>query len=273
VDCIIMCDTNGGTLTSRLREPIKAALEAVDTPLGIHAHNAADLAVANTLAAVEMGVAQVQGCINGYGDGCGNADMISVIANLKLKLGIDCISDEQLAKLTEVSHYVSETANLPPSPRQPYVGTAAFAHKAGLHVAALIKHETSYQHIDPALVGNDRRILVSELSGQRNIQAKLKEQGVDISLSREEARHLLGVVKLMESRGYQYEGRRPRLSFWSGAASPTTRLPSSWTTSWWWSAATPALARRTSGRCCRRRWSRCGWATRSSIPPPKGTDR
>ncbi|UCH87143.1 MAG: citramalate synthase [Dehalococcoidia bacterium] len=206
VDCIIMCDTNGGTLTSRLREPIKAALETVETPLGIHAHNAADLAVANSLAAVEMGVAQVQGCINGYGDGCGNADIISIIANLKLKMGIDCVSDEQLAKLTEVSHYVSETANLPPSPRQPYVGTAAFAHKAGLHVAALIKHETSYQHIDPALVGNDRRILVSELSGQRNIQAKLKEQGVDISLSREEARHLLGVVKLMESRGYQYEG-------------------------------------------------------------------
>jgi 2-isopropylmalate synthase len=153
-----------------------------------------------------MGVAQVQGCINGYGDGCGNADILSVIANLKLKMGIDCVNDEQLAKLTEVSRYVSETANLPPSPRQPYVGTAAFAHKAGLHVAALMKHESSYQHIDPALVGNDRRILVSELAGQRNIQAKLKEQGVDISLSKEEARHLLGVVKLMESRGYQYEG-------------------------------------------------------------------
>ena len=206
VDCIIMCDTNGGTLTSRLREPIKAALEAVDTPLGIHAHNAADLAVANTLAAVEMGVAQVQGCINGYGDGCGNADIISVIANLKLKMGIDCVSDEQLGKLTDISRYVSETANLPPSPRQPYVGTAAFAHKAGLHVAALMKHESSYQHIDPALVGNDRRILVSELAGQRNIQAKLKEQGVDISLSKEDTRHLLGVIKLMESRGYQYEG-------------------------------------------------------------------
>jgi len=206
VDCIIMCDTNGGTITSRLREPMMAAMDAVDTPLGIHAHNAADLAVANTLAAVEMGVAQVQGCINGYGDGCGNADMISVIANLKLKMDVDCVSDEQLAKLTEVAHYVSETANLPPSPRQPYVGTAAFAHKAGLHVAALIKHEGSYQHIDPALVGNDRRILVSELAGQRNIQAKLKEQGVDISLSKEEVRHLLGVIKLMESRGYQYEG-------------------------------------------------------------------
>jgi 2-isopropylmalate synthase len=225
VDCIIMCDTNGGTITSRLREPIKAALEAVDTPLGIHAHNASDLAVANSLAAVEMGVAQVQGCINGYGDGCGNADIISVIANLKLKMSIDCISDEQLAKLTEVSRYVSETANLPPSPRQPYVGTAAFAHKAGLHVAALIKHEESYQHIDPVLVGNDPRILVSELSGQRNIQAKLKEQGVDISLSREEARHLLDVVKLMESRGYQYEGAEASFELLARRSRPGYQAP------------------------------------------------
>jgi 2-isopropylmalate synthase len=225
VDCIIMCDTNGGTITSRLGEPIKAAMEAVDTPLGIHAHNATDLAVANSLAAVEMGVAQVQGCINGYGDGCGNADIISVIANLKLKMSIDCISDEQLAKLTEISHYVSETANLPPSPRQPYVGTAAFAHKAGLHVAALIKQETSYQHIDPALVGNDRRILVSELSGQRNIQAKLKEQGVDISLSKEEARHLLGVVKLMESRGYQYEGAEASFELLVRRSQPDYQAP------------------------------------------------
>jgi 2-isopropylmalate synthase len=225
VDCIIMCDTNGGTITSRLGEPIKAAMEAVDTPLGIHAHNATDLAVANSLAAVEMGVAQVQGCINGYGDGCGNADIISVIANLKLKMSIDCISDEQLAKLTEISHYVSETANLPPSPRQPYVGTAAFAHKAGLHVAALIKQETSYQHIDPALVGNDRRILVSELAGQRNIQAKLKEQGVDISLSKEEARHLLGVVKLMESRGYQYEGAEASFELLVRRSQPDYQAP------------------------------------------------
>ncbi len=225
VDCIIMCDTNGGTITSRLREPIKAAMEAVDTPLGIHAHNASDVAVANSLTAVEMGVAQVQGCINGYGDGCGNADMISVIANLKLKMSIDCISDEQLAKLTEVSRYVSETANLTPGPRQPYVGTAAFAHKAGLHVAALIKHEESYQHIDPVLVGNDPRILVSELSGQRNIQAKLKEQGVDISLSKEEARHLLDVVKLMESRGYQYEGAEASFELLARRSRPGYQAP------------------------------------------------
>ncbi|KPJ48305.1 MAG: transferase, partial [Dehalococcoidia bacterium DG_22] len=175
--------------------------------------------------AVEMGVAQVQGCINGYGDGCGNADMISVIANLKLKMGIDCVSDEQLARLTDVSRYVSEIANLPPHPRQPYVGTAAFAHKAGLHVAALLKHEESYQHIDPALVGNDPRILVSELAGQRNIQAKLKEQGVDISLSKEEMRHLLGVVKLMESRGYQYEGAEASFELLARRSRPGYQAP------------------------------------------------
>jgi 2-isopropylmalate synthase len=206
VDCTIMCDTNGGTITPRRVEAVKAAQEAVATPLGIHAHNAAGLAVANTLAAVELGVTQVQGCVNGYGDGCGNADIIVIIPNLKLKMGIDCISDEHLAKLTEVSRYVSEVCNLPPGPRQPYVGTATFSHKAGLHVAALMKHEDSYQHIDPALVGNDQRILVSELSGRRNILAKMKEQGVDISLSNEELRSLLDTIKLMESRGYQYEG-------------------------------------------------------------------
>ncbi|MGQ9572575.1 MAG: citramalate synthase [Dehalococcoidia bacterium] len=225
VDCIIMCDTNGGTITSRLKEPIKAAMEAVSTPLGIHAHNAAGLALANTLAAVEMGVTQVQGCINGYGDGCGNADMIGAIANLKLKMGIDCVTDEQLARLTEVSRYVSEIANLPPEPRQPYVGTAAFAHKAGLHVAALLKHEDSYQHVDPALVGNDPRILVSELAGQRNIQAKLKEQGVDISLSKEELRRLLNMVKLMESRGYQYEGAEASFELLARRSQPDYQPP------------------------------------------------
>jgi len=205
-DCIIMCDTTGGTITSRMVEPVKTALESVSTPLGIHAHNATDVAVANTLMAVELGVAQVQGCVNGYGDGCGNADIITVIANLKLKLGIDCVSAEQLAKLTEVSRYVSEIANLSPNPRQPYVGTAAFAHKAGLHVAALIKHNRSYQHIDPALVGNDPRMLISELGGSHGILQKIREQDIDLDLSRDDARRLLDKVKEMESHGYQYEG-------------------------------------------------------------------
>jgi 2-isopropylmalate synthase len=204
-DCLVLCDTTGGTVTGKLVEAVRAA-RALGAPIGIHAHNAAGLAVANTLAAVEVGVAQVQGCVNGYGDGCGNADLIVVIANLKLKMGVDCIGDEQLTKLTEVSRYVGEIANLPPEPRQPYVGTAAFAHKAGLHVAALVKQENSYQHVDPALVGNDSRILVSELAGYRNVMSKLTEQGFAFSLSSKEAKRLLKQVKLMESQGYQYEG-------------------------------------------------------------------
>jgi 2-isopropylmalate synthase len=224
-DCIIMCDTNGGTITSRLVEPVKTALESVPTPLGIHAHNAADVAVANTLMAVELGVAQVQGCVNGYGDGCGNADIITVIANLKLKLGIDCVSDEQLARLTEVSRYVSEIANLSPNPRQPYVGTAAFAHKAGLHVAALIKHDRSYQHIDPARIGNEPRMLISELGGSHGILQKIREQGIELDLDREGARCLLEKVKEMESHGYQYEGAEASFELLARRSQPGYQPP------------------------------------------------
>ncbi|HKZ50897.1 MAG TPA: citramalate synthase [Dehalococcoidia bacterium] len=217
-DCIVLCDTNGGTVTSRLVEAIRAAQEVVPTAflpsppgpggpsLGIHCHNDTELAVANSLAAVEAGAVHVQGTINGYGERCGNANLLSIIANLKLKLGIDCVSDEQLARLTEVSRYVSEVANLAPNPHQPYVGASAFAHKAGLHVAGVLKYEDAYQHIDPALVGNEPRVLVSELAGQRNVGAKLKELGVDLRLTAEQARHIVERVKLMESEGYQYEG-------------------------------------------------------------------
>jgi 2-isopropylmalate synthase len=132
--------------------------------------------------------------------------MFSIIANLKLKMGIDCVTDEQLRKLTEVSHYISEIANIPPNHRQPYVGSATFTHKAGLHVAAVVKQDWSYQHIDPGLVGNDTRILVSELAGRHSITAKLAEQGVHLDLTQDEVRELLDQVKVMESKGYQYEG-------------------------------------------------------------------
>ena len=224
-DCIVLCDTNGGSVTSQIAEGVRVALPEVSCPLGIHAHNGADLAVANTLAAVEAGAGQVQATINGYGDMCGNANMISVIANLKLKLGLDVVSDEQLAKLTEVSRYVSEIANLPPNPRQPYVGPAAFAHKAGLHVAAVVKEEASYQHIDPAVVGNDTRILVSELGGRRNILAKLQEQGIDVSLSGEDVSRLLELVKVMESRGFQYEGAEASFELLARRSRPDYQVP------------------------------------------------
>ena len=204
-DCLVLCDTNGGTITSKVIEAVAAA-RRLGAPVGIHAHNDADLAVANSLAAVEAGATHVQGTINGYGERCGNANLVSVIPNLKLKMGIDCLSDEQLARLTEISHYVSEVANMVPNPHAPYVGASAFTHKAGLHVAAIVKAESSYQHMEPQLVGNEKRVLVSELAGYRNVITKLNEQGIDIPLGGEEARRLLEQVKLAESQGYQYEG-------------------------------------------------------------------
>jgi len=205
-DCVVLCDTNGGTITPRFAEITRHVVAGVKCPVGVHAHNGADVAVANSLAGVEAGATHVQGAANGYGDMCGNANMFSIIANLKIKLGLDVISDEQLARLTEVSHYVSETANMPPSPRAAYVGSGAFSHKAGLHAAAVMKEGWSYQHIDPALVGNDTRFVVSELSGRRNILAQITEQGIDVHLDDAQLRELLERVKLMESRGFVYEG-------------------------------------------------------------------
>jgi 2-isopropylmalate synthase len=205
-DCIVLCDTNGGMVTSTFAEITRAVIDAVPGNIGVHAHNAADTAVANSIAGVEAGASQVQGAANGYGDMTGNANMFSIIANLKLKMGIDCVTDEQLRHLAEVSHFISEIANMPPSPRQPYVGTAAFAHKAGLHAAGVAKESWSFQHIDPALVGNDTRILVSELAGRHLIESKLRERGVDLELTQNEVRDLLEQVKDMESRGFVYEG-------------------------------------------------------------------
>ncbi len=223
-DCLVLCDTNGGTIPSKITEAIAAA-RRVGAPLGIHAHNDADLAVANTLAAVEAGATHVQGTINGYGERCGNADLVSIIANLKLKMGIDCVSDEQLARLTEVSHYVSEVANMASNPQAPYVGLSAFTHKAGIHVAAMVKHQSSYQHIDPALVGNEKRVLVSELAGYRNVMAKLKEQGFHFALNSDDAKRLLQQVKVMESQGYQYEGAEASFELLACRSLPDYRPP------------------------------------------------
>jgi 2-isopropylmalate synthase len=204
--CLVLCDTNGGMTTGQLVDAIRAVQAEIDAPLGIHTHNDADLAVANSLAAVAEGVVQVQACVNGYGERCGNANLMSIVANLKLKLGIDVISDDQLAMLTEVSHYVSEVVNMVPDPYQPYVGTSAFTHKGGLHVAAMLKTDVSYQHVPPAAVGNARRLLVSELGGSRGVQQKLKEIGVEFELTRDEARVLQEQVNQQESKGYQFEG-------------------------------------------------------------------
>ena len=204
-DCLVLCDTNGGTLPNEITMGIKAVRELTNALLGIHTHNDTELAVANTLAAVSAGASQIHGTINGYGERCGNANLCSIIPDLKLKMGVDCLTDTQLAKLTDVSHYVSEMANLIPYAFLPYVGSSAFGHKAGLHVSGLSRWADSYQHIDPTRVGNQQRVLISELSGKANIIYRAKEMGVDLPLRGKEAQKLLEQVKLLESRGFQYD--------------------------------------------------------------------
>ena len=205
---VALCDTNGGAMPAAVIEGVHAALEAVEglgCAVGIHVHNDGDMAVANTLLAVQAGATHVQACLNGWGERCGNANILSVIANLKLKMGLEVVTDEQLARLTEVSRFADELANLQPQAQQPYVGSSAFAHKAGLHVAAISRSAGSYTHVDPLAVGNIERVLVSELAGRRNIVAKLREQGVDLDLTDEQALLVLERVKDQEARGYQYE--------------------------------------------------------------------
>ena len=223
--CLVLCDTNGGTLPDEITTAVKAAKERATVPLGIHAHDDGELAVANTLAAVQAGVSQVQGTINGYGERCGNANLCSIIPALKLKMGIDCVTDEQLAKLTEVSHYVSEVANLIPDAFLPYVGFSAFSHKAGLHVSGLTKWAESYQHVDPARVGNKQRVLVSELSGRGNIIYRAKELGIDLPLRGKETQKLLDQVKLLESRGFQYENAEASFELLLRRAKPDYQPP------------------------------------------------
>ncbi len=203
---LILCDTNGGALPEEITAGVKAAVDvASGVQVGIHAHNDSGLAIANSLAAVQAGASQIQGTINGYGERCGNANLTVIIPNLKLKMGIDCISDEQLAKLTEISRYISEVANLVPDPFMPYVGASAFSHKGGFHVDAMNKWGGSYQHVDPTRVGNQFRVTVSELSGRHNIILKAKEMGLDLSSDDQGVRDLLAKVKKLESLGFQYE--------------------------------------------------------------------
>ena len=203
--CQVLCDTNGGALPDEIARATEAAVKAIPSEIGIHTHNDGGLALANTLAAVNAGATHVQGTINGYGERCGNADLCTIIPTLKLKMGIDCISDEQLARMTEVSRFVSEAGNLKPDASLPYVGLSAFSHKGGLHVSGVTKWPDAYQHIDPSRVGNELRVVVSELSGKGNIIFKAKERGLDISLQGTEAKKLLEQVKLLESRGFQYD--------------------------------------------------------------------
>jgi 2-isopropylmalate synthase len=166
-DIIVLCDTNGGSMVHDLKEIMVTVMESFPgTSFGIHAHNDCGLAVANSIAAVEAGAKMVHGTINGYGERCGNADLISVIANLQLKMGKKCIDDSKIKNLTEISRYVSDIANIPPLNERPFVGRSAFAHKGGVHASAILKKPLAYEHIEPGAVGNKRRVLVSDLSGK-----------------------------------------------------------------------------------------------------------
>jgi 2-isopropylmalate synthase len=204
-DVLCLCDTNGGTVTARLVEIFAEVRNRFDGVIGIHTHNDSELAVANTLAAVEAGATHVQGCLNGYGERCGNANLASIIANLELKLGHTTVGPEKLAGLTSACKFIAELANLPLRNDQAYVGKSAFAHKGGVHVSAVLKDSLTYEHIHPELVGNRQRVLVSDLSGRGNILYKLKQHGLGDRLTEDARRELLERIKQMEYEGYELE--------------------------------------------------------------------
>lgn len=203
---IVLCDTNGGNLPSRVQAVVADVRKALNHPLGIHAHNDSGFGVANSIAAVQAGAVHVQGVVNGFGERCGNADLVPIIANLELKLDSTCLPKGKLKELTKLSRYVHEVANLVPPKGQPYVGQSAFAHKGGVHIDAVKKNPETYEHIDPSLVGNHRRHLVSEIGGRTNIVLKAEELKIDLKKDSPEAKKILQVVQDRENEGYQYEG-------------------------------------------------------------------
>lgn len=203
-DVLVLCDTNGGALPWEVEEITRAVAAQFDTPLGIHTHEDAGCAAANTLVAVRAGALHVQGTINGYGERVANADLCTIIPDLQLKMGYDCLPPENLTRLAELSRFVAEVANLAHDDHLPYVGASAFAHKGGLHAAAVLKNEGSYQHVDPTLVGNQRRSVVSELSGRGNVADKAKQIGLDVNS--EQTRAVLEQIKQLEAQGFTFEG-------------------------------------------------------------------
>ncbi len=205
-DCLVLCDTNGGSMPFEIEKIIKEVQKEINSPLGMHAHNDAGVGVANSIIAAGLGIGHIQGTINGYGERCGNADLCSIIPNLVLKLGIDCVCKENLESLTRMSHFVSELANLSPDGHQSYVGKSAFAHKGGMHVSAISRDKRTYEHIDPELVGNKRRVLVSELAGRSNVLYKLKEKELGLEENTFLSKKIIARVKELENQGYEFEG-------------------------------------------------------------------
>jgi len=205
-DFIVLCDTNGGTLPHEIGSIMSDVMPKIAmVPVGIHPHNDCGLAVANSLEAVKSGAVMVQGTINGYGERCGNVDLITVIGNLQLKMGYICLTDDRIRHLTELSHYISDVANIPPMNQKPFTGISAFAHKAGVHVSAIQKNFSAYEHIDPGLVGNRRRVLVSDLSGKSNIEYKTKEMDIKLGLDGYNSKKIVNEIKILEDKGYQFE--------------------------------------------------------------------
>lgn len=204
-DMIVLCDTNGGSLPNEIGSIMSEVKPQISVPIGIHAHNDCGLSLANSLSAVWAGAEMVQGTINGYGERCGNVDLLSVIGNLAFKMGYDCMETTNLKRLTELSRYVSEVANVPPLNQRPFVGKSAFAHKGGIHVSAIQKNPIAYEHMDPELVGNSRRVLVSDLSGKSNIEYKTREMGIKLNGDGYDSREIVNKIKKMEDQGYQFD--------------------------------------------------------------------
>lgn len=204
-DAVVLCDTNGGMLPHHVLRVVNEMRLLVNVSLGIHAHNDSGCAVANSIIAVDAGCVQVQGTMNGYGERAGNADLTSIIPALVLKMDDECVSEDQLKLLTEVSHFIAETANLSPEPHQPYVGTSAFAHKGGIHASAADRLEGAYEHVDPASVGNLARFVVSELAGRASLKLKAAELGIDLGADEGKAAEMLDRIKELEHEGYSFE--------------------------------------------------------------------
>jgi 2-isopropylmalate synthase len=223
-DILVLCETNGGALPWEVEAIVSLVKSQFSpTPLGIHTHDDSGCGVANTLAAVRAGAVQVQGTINGYGERVGNANLVTIIPDLQLKMGKTCLPAEKLAQLSRLSYFVAEVANLPHDTQQPFVGTSAFAHKGGIHVAAVLKNEQSYQHIDPTLVGNQRRTVVSELSGRGNVVDKGREFGMDVSS--DQAREALAMIKSLEAQGFTFEGAEASVSVMLNRMQPGYQPP------------------------------------------------
>jgi 2-isopropylmalate synthase len=224
-DWIVLCDTNGGLLTEEVAAIMERVQAEIKTPLGIHVHNDGDLACANTLYAVRNGAKQVQGTINGYGERCGNVNLCSVISNLELKMGYQCLPGNGLTRLTETSHYVAEVANLAHNNQMPFVGQSAFAHKGGVHVDAVMKDRRTYEHIVPELVGNHQRVLVSELAGQSNVLHKAYQMGLGLRKGDAEVREVIEQIKQLESRGFQFENAEASFELLMWRTQPDYQAP------------------------------------------------